>query len=207
MTVELACLNRSFLLSSQIFCLLETLCHQAILFFASSLNSLLTLDAVLVSLLLQSDVLTVRRLESSRLPCFVLRLCFACSHFALNFWFTLPLPQFLHYHIAFILQLLYLFCFLPSLKNLLHVSVFFVLKIVNSIFYFLLIESGLFKCELGSLSCWLKIMLYKSLSIPLGTRLRVIWFVGLERFGGLCWPDWSAWPCWSATFIGLNIVI
>jgi hypothetical protein len=168
---------------------------------------LLTLDSVLVSFLLQSDVLTVRRLESSRLPCLVLRLCFACPHFALNFWFTLPLPQFLHYHIAFIFQLLYLFRFLPSLKNLLHVSVFFILKIVNSIFYFLLIKSGLFKCELGSLSCGLEIMLYKSLSIPLGTRLRVIWFVGLERFGWLRWSNWSAWPGWSATFVGLSIVI
>lgn len=207
MTVELSRLNCRFLFASQTFRLLETLCKQTVLLFTCSLNSLLPLNTVLISFLFQPNVLTIRRLEPPRLPCLVLWLSFTCTHFTLNLWFTFPLPQFLHDHVTFILELLNLFCFLPCLKNLLHVSVFFVLEIVNTVLYFLFVESCLFKRKFSSLGCRLEVMLNESLSISLGTGLRVVWFVGLKRFGRFRWSDWPAWPCRSATFVRLSIVV
>lgn len=77
------------------------------------------------------------------------------------------------------LQLLNLFRLLPSLKNLLHVSVFFILQIVDTIFYFLLIKPGLFQRKLSSLCSRLEIMLDEALSVTLRTRLRFVRFVRL----------------------------
>jgi len=59
MAVELACLNCRFFLTTQTFSLLESLGKQSILLLACSLYPLLALSSVLVSFLLQSDVLGI----------------------------------------------------------------------------------------------------------------------------------------------------